>query len=82
MKFSKVVNAGRRFAANTGAKIAAGGTALVASGAAMASGGGGSPGSAIAAELAGGKADVLLVITAVAVILGAIILWGYIKRAR
>ena len=80
MSLSNVVNAGRRFAANTGAKVAAGATALVASGGAMASSG--SPGAAIAAELAGGKADVLLVITAVAVILGAIILWGYIKRAR
>lgn len=80
MKFSNVVNAGRRFAANTGSKIAAGGTALLASGAAMASAG--SPGAAIAGELAGGKADVMLVIAAAAVILGALILWGYVKRAR
>lgn len=63
-------------------KVAAGATALVASGAALASGGSGSPGAAIAGELSGGKGDVMLVVAACAVILGAIILWGYVKKAR
>ena len=40
------------------------------------------PGSAIAGELGTGKADVMLVIGAVAIILGALILWAYVKRAR
>lgn len=62
-------------------KVATGATALLASGAALASGGS-SPGSAIAGELAGGKADVMLIIGAVAIILGALIVWGYVKRAR
>ena len=78
----KVLNAARRFASNAGGKIATGGTALMASGAAFASGGSGSPGAAIAGELSGGKADVMLVVAAAAVILGAIILWGYVKKAR
>lgn len=81
MKMKNVFDAGRRFAATTGAKVSAGATALMASGAALASGGG-SPGSAIAGELSSGKSEVNLVIAAVAVILGVIILWGYIKRAR
>lgn len=76
-----VINATRRFASTAGGKVAAGASALMASGAAFASGGG-SPGSAIQAELGSGKADVMLVIGAVAVILGALILWGYVKRAR
>lgn len=76
-----VINASRRFAATAGGKVAAGASALMASGAAFASGGG-SPGSAIAGELASGKSDVLLVVGAVAIILGAIILWGYVKKAR
>lgn len=63
------------------AKVGTGATALVASGAAFASGGG-SPGSAIAGELSGGKADVMLVIAAAAVIIGVLILWSYIKRAK
>lgn len=62
-------------------KVTAGATALVASGAALASGGS-SPGAAISGELAGGKQDVMLIIGAVAVILGALIVWGYVKRAR
>ena len=78
----KVLNAAHRFASSAGGKIAAGGTALAASGAAFASGGSGSPGAAIAGELSGGKADVMLVVAAAAVILGAIILWGYVKKAR
>ncbi len=85
----KYRNAVRRFGANvasaarsTAGKVGAVGTSLMASGAALASGGGDSPGAAIAGELASGKSEVNLVIAAVAVILGVIILWGYIKRAR
>ncbi|CAH2708367.1 hypothetical protein NCPPB1935_11435 [Xanthomonas campestris pv. nigromaculans] len=76
-----VVNAARRFASSTTAKFSAGASTLLASGAAFA-GGSGSPGAAVAGELASGKADVLLVIGACAIILGAIILWAYVKRAR
>ncbi|MBH1388185.1 MULTISPECIES: hypothetical protein [Stenotrophomonas] len=72
----------RRFGASVPAKFSAGIATLMASGAALASGGSGSPGAAIAGELSGGKADVMLVVAAAAVILGAIILWGYVKKAR
>ncbi|WP_265307938.1 hypothetical protein [Stenotrophomonas sp. SRS1] len=63
-------------------KVAAGATALVASGAAFAAGGAGSPGAAIAGELGDGKGDVMLVVAACAVILGAIILWSYVRKVR
>ncbi|MEL1264399.1 hypothetical protein [Pseudoxanthomonas putridarboris] len=66
---------------STAAKVSTGVATLGASAMALA-GGGSSPGGAIAGELAGGKDDVMLIIAAVAVILGAIILWGYVKRAR
>lgn len=69
-------------ATSAAGKVAAGATALVASGAALAGGGAASPGAAIAGEMAGGKADVMLIIGAVAVILGALIVWGYVKKAR
>jgi len=72
----------RRSGASVPAKVSAGVATLMASGAALASGGSGSPGAAIAGELSGGKADVMLVVAAAAVILGAIILWGYVKKAR
>lgn len=72
----------RRIGASVPAKVSAGIATLMASGAALASGGSGSPGAAIAGELSGGKADVMLVVAAAAVILGAIILWGYVKKAR
>ncbi len=77
----KFMNQLRRFGASTVGKVSAGASTLMASGAAFASGGD-SPGAAIAGELASGKSEVNLVIAAVAVILGVIILWGYIKRAR
>lgn len=77
----KFMNQVRRFGSSAVGKVSAGASALMASGAAFASGAG-SPGAAIAGELDGGKAEVNLVIAAVAVILGVIILWGYIKRAR
>lgn len=67
-------------ARNLVGKASAAGTALMASGAAFA--GGSSPGSAIAGELSGGKADVMLVVGAAAIILGALIVWGYVKKAR
>ncbi|WP_296252368.1 hypothetical protein [uncultured Stenotrophomonas sp.] len=75
-----VINASRRFAATAGGKVAAGASALMASGAAFASGA--SPGSAISTEMAGGKVEVMLVIGAAAIIIGSIILWGYVKKVR
>lgn len=68
------------FAKSTGVKVASGAGALVASAGAMAQAT--SPGAAISGELAGGKTEVMLVIAAVAVILGVLILWAYIKRAK
>ena len=41
-----------------------------------------SPGAAIASELSSGKSDVMLVIAAAAVIIGVLVLWAYVKRAR
>lgn len=61
------------------AKMVAAVTALVASGMAAAQD---NVGTVIVTELTGGKAIVLSVIGAVAVILGVLILWSYIKRAR
>lgn len=63
------------------AKVGAGVTGLAASGMALA-GAPTSPGQAIATELASGKTEVMLVIAAAAVIIGALILWAYVKRAR
>jgi len=40
-----------------------------------------SPGAAIAGEVAGGKADMGLVIGAIAVLLAIIVVWAYTKRA-
>lgn len=65
---------------STGGKLAAGGTALIASGASFAQAT--SPGAAIAAELSGGKAEVMLVVAAAAVIIGLLVLWAYVKRAK
>ncbi|WP_416640636.1 hypothetical protein [Xanthomonas arboricola] len=76
-----VVNAARRFASSTAAKVSAGATSLVASGAALASGSG-SPGASIAGELSGGKTDMGLVITACAILIGVVIVWAYIKRVK
>jgi|GEM_PF-3323542 len=63
---------------NAGTKIAAGTTALVASGAALAQDG---LGSAIAGEVSGGKAEMGLVFAAVAVLIGALLVWAYVKRS-
>ena len=84
MNKQNVVDFGRKAfngAKSVGAKVSTGAASLVASGAAFA-GGGGTPGSAIAGELSGGKADVMLVIAAAAVIIGVLVLWSYIKRAK
>lgn len=76
----KFMNTARRFGSSTFAKIGAGTTALVASGAALASGSS-SPGAAIAGELAGGKADMGVVIAACAVLIGVLLVWAYTRRA-
>lgn len=41
-----------------------------------------SPGSAIASELSTGKGDVMLVVGAAAIIIGVLVLWSYVKRAK
>lgn len=69
-----------QFARTNMGKVGAAGTALLASGGAFAQST--SPGAAIAAELSGGKSDVMLVIAAAAVIIGVLVLWAYVKRAR
>lgn len=61
-------------------RAAVGGSALVASGLAAAQAT--TPGGAISAELATGKSDVMLVVGAAAVIIGVLVLWSYVKRAR
>lgn len=80
MKFDEMARKGFEVAREGWGKVAAGGTAMLASGMAMAQST--TPGAAIAGELSGGKDDVMLIIGAVAVILGALIVWGYVKRAR
>ena len=65
---------------STAAKVGTGLTALAATGLAAAQST--SPGAAISAELASGKADQMLIIGAVAVMLGVLIVWAYVKRAR
>lgn len=77
----KIVNTARRIGASTSAKIGTGIASVMASGVAFASGGSGSPGSAIAGELAGGKAEIGLVVAACAVLIGLILLWAYTRRA-
>lgn len=76
----KHMNALRRFTSSTIAKVLAGSAAVMASGAALASGGG-SPGSAIVGELAGGKADMTLIFGAIAIFIGLLVVWAYTKRA-
>lgn len=61
-------------------KVAAGASAALASGLALATPS--TPGGAISAELAGGRADLMLVIGAAALLIGILILWAYVKRAR
>lgn len=62
------------------AKVGAGATGALVSGLAMAQTS--SPGAAIAGELSGGKSEVMLVVSAVAIIVGLLVLWTYIKRAK
>ena len=65
---------------STGAKIGAGAGAMLATGAAMAQAT--TPGAAIASELSTGKSDVMLVVAAAAIIIGVLVLWSYVKRAK
>lgn len=66
---------------NTKARAAATGTALmVAAGSAMAAGTG--PGDAMAGEIATGRAQQMVVISAVAICLGVLIVWSLVKRAK
>lgn len=74
VRFTHRASAGFR---DIGTKVAAGATALLASGAALAQ----DQGAAIAGELAGGKAEMGLVFAAVAVLIGALLVWAYIKRS-
>jgi hypothetical protein len=74
----KYMQQAKRFGAKVAAPVAGVGTAL-ASAAAMAQST--SAGGAIAGELSTGKSEVLLVVGAVAIILGVIILWRYVKKA-
>nr|WP_313208118.1 hypothetical protein [Stenotrophomonas geniculata] len=71
----------RRIGASVPAKVTAGVATLMASGAALASGGGSSPGAAIATAISGGDADMKLIIGACAVLLGILVVWAYTKRA-
>ncbi|MEN4903342.1 hypothetical protein [Luteimonas sp. TWI1437] len=61
----------------TGGKISAGITGMAASGLALAEG----EGAAVAGELSSGKSEMGLVFAAVAVLLGALLVWSYIKRS-
>ena len=74
---------GHRFATatkSTAAKVGTGLSTLAATGLAAAQST--SPGAAIAGELASGKSDQMLIIGAVAIMLGVLIVWAYVKRAR
>lgn len=71
----------RNLVTSTRAKASAAGTALmVGAGSAMASATG--PGDAIAGQLADGPSQLGIVFAAVAVLIGLLILWAYMKRAR
>jgi len=81
MNRTKIVNFTNRAvngARNAGTKIAAGATGLMASGMALAQD---SSGAAIAGELADGKSQMGLVFAAVAVLIGALLVWSYIRRS-
>ncbi len=74
---------GNRVATVTKSTAAKVGTGLASFGAAgLAAAQSTSPGAAIAGELASGKADQMLIIGAVAIMLGVLIVWAYVKRAR
>lgn len=76
----KYMNAVRRFGRIAIGKASAGSAALMASGAAFASGSG-SPGAAVAGELASGKSEMGLIFAAIAVLIGLLVVWAYTKRA-
>lgn len=78
MKMNKIASNVVSFARSTGAKVAAGATAMVASGAALASGG---PAEAIISEITAGKASVSSILVVLAGILGLLLLWAMIKRS-
>lgn len=81
MRNIKLINAGLHKAFRSrAARVGAGLTAMSASALAFAAGSG--PGDAIAGELATGRAQQMVVIGAVAVLLGVLIVWAYIKRAK
>lgn len=61
-------------------KVAGVGAGVLASGLALATPT--TPGGAIAAELSSGESDLMLVIAAAAVLIGILLLWSYVKRAR
>lgn len=75
-----IINTSRRFGASIATKVGTAATGLMASGMALASGSG-SPGAAIAGEVAGGKGDMGLVIAACAILVGILVVWAYTKRA-
>lgn len=79
-KLQKLFRDARAHTTSTTAKLGAGLTAMSASALALAAGSG--PGDAIAGELATGRAQQMVVIGAVAVLLGVLIVWAYIKRAK
>jgi hypothetical protein len=63
---------------NTFSKIGTGLALLGSTGMAMAQT---SPGQAIASELSGGKADMGQVFAAVAILIGILLVWAYVKRS-
>lgn len=73
-------NAAGDFVSRNLTKAAAVGAGMVAAPLAMAQAT--TPGAAIAGELSSGKSDVMLVVAAAAVIIGVLVLWSYVKRAR
>lgn len=79
MKMNKISSNVVSFARSTGAKVAAGATAMIASGAALASGG---PAEAITAEITSGKSSVNGILVVLAGVLGLFLLWAMIKRAK
>lgn len=70
----------RNAISGTATKVGTGLTALAVSGQVFA-GGGGTPGSAVVAELSGGKADMLLIIGAIAIFIGVLVVWAYTRKA-
>ncbi|MCF5092030.1 hypothetical protein D3C81_472670 [compost metagenome] len=77
----KHMNTVVRIGRSTAAKIGTGIAGLTTSALVFASGGSTSPGAAIAGELAGGKAELGVVIAACAVLIGLILLWAYTRKA-